>query len=139
LILIQSGLILKKLYLDNCTVQRPLDNQAQLRIRLEAESIISIIALIDAQEILLLASEISMLEALKTTESNRQEFALGIISKSQQIFQIDANTSQRALALNKKGIKTLDSLHLACAEQLQVDYFCTCDDNFYKKAKKESI
>lgn len=32
-------------------------------------------------------------------------------------------------------IKLLDALHLASAEYIQVDYFCTCDDKFFKKAK----
>jgi hypothetical protein len=27
-------------------------------------------------------------------------------------------------------------LHLASAEEIKADYFCTCDDNFLKKAKK---
>jgi hypothetical protein len=29
----------------------------------------------------------------------------------------------------------LDALHLALAEEGQVDYFCTCDDRFLKKAQ----
>ncbi|UCE06159.1 MAG: PIN domain-containing protein [bacterium] len=33
------------------------------------------------------------------------------------------------------GINPLDALHLASAEYIQVDYFCTCDDKFFKKAK----
>ena len=31
------------------------------------------------------------------------------------------------------GIKGLDALHLACAEELKVDYFVTCDDRMIRK------
>ncbi len=29
----------------------------------------------------------------------------------------------------------LDALHLASAQEMQADYFCTCDDKLLKKAK----
>jgi len=32
-------------------------------------------------------------------------------------------------------LKPLDALHLAFASASKVDYFCTCDDKFLKKAK----
>jgi len=38
----------------------------------------------------------------------------------------------------ERGIKPLDALHLASAEAAGVDYLCTCDDRFLKKAKQMS-
>lgn len=73
-----------KLYLDTCSLQRPLDDKTSLRVRLEADAI-----------------------------------------------------AQRARALNNAGIAPLDSLHLAFAEAANADFFCTCDDVFLKKAKRE--
>ena len=32
-------------------------------------------------------------------------------------------------------MKPLDALHLAFASASKVDYFCTCDDKFLRKAK----
>ena len=32
-----------------------------------------------------------------------------------------------------KGIKSLDALHLACAEASGCDYFLTCDDRIVKR------
>lgn len=34
------------------------------------------------------------------------------------------------------GIKPLDALHLALAESMNADYFCTCDDKLLRNAKK---
>jgi len=39
-----------------------------------------------------------------------------------------------AKLLNEKGVKKLDSLHVACAIVAKVDYFLTTDDGILKKA-----
>jgi predicted nucleic acid-binding protein len=41
---------------------------------------------------------------------------------------------QIAKLLNEKGVKKLDSLHVACAIVAKVDYFLTTDDGILKKA-----
>jgi len=47
------------------------------------------------------------------------------------------NNTIEALAgkLGASGLKPLDALHLAFASASEVDYFCTCDDKFLRKAK----
>ena len=42
---------------------------------------------------------------------------------------------ERARALQPEGIKPVDALHLASAVAAKADYFCTCDDQFLKRAK----
>ncbi len=39
-----------KVYLDTCSIQRPLDDQTQIRIRLEAEAVLGIISLIESRQ-----------------------------------------------------------------------------------------
>ncbi|MEM3112748.1 MAG: PIN domain-containing protein [Candidatus Anstonellales archaeon] len=41
----------------------------------------------------------------------------------------------QAKEIEKAQIKGLDALHLACAEELKVDYFLTCDDKILKRYK----
>ena len=36
----------------------------------------------------------------------------------------------------KFGIKPLDALHVALAETGNADYFCTCDDQLLRNAKR---
>jgi hypothetical protein len=38
---------------------------------------------------------------------------------------------------NQNGIRPLDALHLASAIDAGVDYYCTCDDTFLTKAKRQ--
>ena len=46
-----------KIYLDNCCLQRPLDNKSQVRVQLEAEAILAILAICEKGQIELITSE----------------------------------------------------------------------------------
>ena len=51
-----------RIYLDTCSIQRPLDTQTQTRIRLEAEAIIGVLAECEAGRLELVSSEALDLE-----------------------------------------------------------------------------
>jgi len=51
---------------------------------------------------------------------------------------LDDEIEKRAEEFVRLGIKPIDALHLSSAEKIKADYFCTCDDRFFKKAKKLS-
>jgi len=46
-----------KIYLDNCAIQRPLDDKSQIRIALEAEAVLGIISLCELKVIELISKE----------------------------------------------------------------------------------
>jgi len=46
---------------------------------------------------------------------------------------------QRSETLKEAGIKNMDAIHLACAEIFECDFFITCDDKFFKKAKRLNL
>ncbi len=50
--------------------------------------------------------------------------------------QVTSDTNVRAKQLISNGIKPLDALHLALAESVSVDYFCTCDDRLLRYARQ---
>lgn len=45
------------IYLDTCNLQRPLDDKSQLRIRLEAEAVLSVIDLVESGSLGLVSSD----------------------------------------------------------------------------------
>ncbi len=123
-------------YLDTCSLQRPLDDQTQMRIRLEAEAVLGIIALVENGGLELVSSEVLLFETRRNVDTTRREFAMEVLAKANHIVQVDNDVQTRAKELNAKGIMALDALHLAAAEAGQADYFCTCDDKLLKKAKR---
>ncbi|MCI5163817.1 MAG: hypothetical protein D3917_17745 [Candidatus Electrothrix sp. AX5] len=78
-----------KIYLDNCCIQRPLDDRSQLRIAVEGEIILNILSLIEAGKIGLLSSEISSYEAEKISNTFRREFTLKVLSERSEFIRLN--------------------------------------------------
>ncbi len=127
-----------KIYLDNCSLQRPLDDKTQIRIALEAEATLSVLALCEAGGLELIASETLLFETRKNPNVSRKEHALEMLSQAKTFVHVNEEIENRAKEFTAMGIKPLDALHLASAENAQADYFCTCDDKFLKKAKSRT-
>jgi predicted nucleic acid-binding protein len=125
----------KRIYLDNCSLQRPLDSKTQIRLVLEAEAILGILALVESNAIELVSSDVLLTEINRQPNVTRQEYALAVLSKATTSVTFNEPIEKRAKELVALGIKPLDALHLASAEQAQADYFCTCDDRLLKKAR----
>jgi predicted nucleic acid-binding protein len=125
-----------KIYLDNCAIQRPLDDKSQLRIVLEAEVILGIFSLCEKNIIEIFSSDVLFFEISNTPNITRKEYALEFLKLSSNHIDLNSQIEIRANELNKIGIKALDALHLASAEIANADLFCTCDDKFLKRIKK---
>jgi len=124
-----------KIYLDTCSLQRPLDNKSQLRILLESEAVLGILAMCDTQTVELLSSEALMFEIKRNPNLTRQQYALEALAKATSFVVLEPGVEERAKELNRLGFKPLDALHLASAEVGHADYLCTCDDRFLRRAK----
>lgn len=125
-----------KIYLDTCSLQRPLDNKTQLRVLLESEAVLGILALRDSESIELLSSEALVFEIERNPNLTRQEYALEALAKAASFVILEPDVEARARELNRLGFKPLDALHLASAEAGQADFLCTCDDRFLKRARR---
>jgi predicted nucleic acid-binding protein len=123
------------LYLDMCSLQRPLDDKTQLRIALEAEAVLGILALCEAGQAQLLSSDALEYETARNPHPLRKAHAEETLAKAVQVVRLAEESEQRAQAFQQAGLKPLDALHLACAVQVGADYFCTCDDQLLKRAR----
>jgi hypothetical protein len=124
-----------KIYLDACSLQRPLDNKSQMRVALEAEAVLGVLALCEAGDLELLSSEALVYEIERTPQLSRREYGREVLAKAKSFIQVNDSIAERARTFTTAGIKPLDALHLASAEDARADYFCTCDDRFLKKAR----
>jgi predicted nucleic acid-binding protein len=124
-----------KVYLDNCCLQRPLDDKSQLRIQLEAEAILAVLALCEQGEIDLVSSEVLEFELEKNQNPQRKTYVAEVLARAQEFVEVTNAMTQRAKELAALGFKGVDALHLAAAEVIQVDYFCSCDDQLLKRAR----
>lgn len=125
-----------KIYLDSCSLQRPFDEKSQIRISLEAEAILSIIALCESEQLELLSSEVLVFETNRISNVVRRENVFEILTLAKKVLMVNDEIENHALDLVSNGIMPIDALHLAAASQESADYFCTSDDVLLKKAKK---
>lgn len=125
-----------KVYLDLCAIQRPLDTPNQVRVMLEAEAVLGILSLCVAGLIELISSEALVYETEQNPLPIRREHGYSVLAKAKMTINVTASVKERASQFLQHSIKPLDAVHLALAEASQVDYFCTCDDQLARKAKR---
>lgn len=69
-----------KICLDMCSLQRPLDSRGQVRIAVEAEAILGILALSEVGHAELVASETLVFEAERNPHPVRKRYAFSVLS-----------------------------------------------------------
>ena len=125
-----------RLYLDNCCFNRPYDEQNMLTVRLETEAKLHIQSAIRDKQYALAWSYILDYEnAANPLEERRTE-----IQKWEALADIYAVATPAILAMMEKlvaiGIKPKDALHIACAKELDCQYFLTVDKGILRKAQR---
>ena len=123
-----------KIYLDNSCFNRPFDDQKQLRIQLETEAKLAIQERIFQKKIELAWSYIIDFE----NEANPFEQRKLVIKGWKNYASVDTDETkeiiEKAERFHQMGIKSKDSIHLACAISMRCEYFLTTDDELIKKA-----
>jgi predicted nucleic acid-binding protein len=123
------------IYLDMCCLQRPLDDKSQLRVMLEAEAVLGVLALCQSGQATFVCSDALEYEAARNPHPARKAYALNVCGKAGRLVRLSQAVEQRAQAFHQAGLKPLDALHLAFAVEAGADYFCTCDDRLLRRAR----
>ena len=124
-----------KIYLDTCSLQRPLDNKTQIRVALEGEAILGVLSLCKQGSVEIISSDALIFEAERNLNLARTEYVLAALLGAKTFITINKKVEKRARELNDSGFDPLDALHLASTEEAHADYFCTCDDKLLKRAR----
>ena len=124
-----------RIYLDTCSLQRPLDSKTQIRITLEAEAVLGVLTLCESGTVELVSSDALLFETERNPNPDRREYARAALSLAKAFILLDERVEKRAKEFSDAGLKPFDALHLASAEAAQADYFCTCDDRLLRQAK----
>jgi len=120
-----------RLYLDNCTFNRPFDDQNQLRIKLETEAKLFI-----QQGILTGLYELVWSYILEyENRQNRFDDKRNAIYEWKNIAKIHCVENDKIIEyaenLKRKNIRTKDALHIACSVFSNSDYFITTDKQLF--------
>ncbi len=117
-----------KVYLDNCSYNRPFDDQTSLKINLETQAKLQIQADIKNGKHDLVWSYIMDYEAGNNPFADRKEAILEWKKiASERVDEESPEILALAEELTNDGIKTYDALHIACAKSADCEYFITTD------------
>jgi len=125
-----------RVYLDVCCLNRPFDDQAVPRIRLEAEAVVAVLAMCESGAASLVGSIAIDQEVAHIHREDRRErvrLLCRLVSKWQGA---DDAVKEHAQVLIGKGFSAMDALHVACAKRADADVFLTTDDRLVKLGKK---
>ena len=124
-----------KIYLDNCSYNRPYDDQSQIRISLETQAKIYIQDMIKNSELELVTSYVLDYENDQNRfEEKRKSIGCFMDDYSSYYVGIKHKKYVRETAdkIMKTGVKEKDAAHIACALLAGCEYFITTDDRLLK-------
>ena len=122
-------------YLDNCALQRPLDDRSQFRVRMEAEAIEAVLRAVETGSVELLSSDVLVAEGSASPDPTRRDFVGAALGVATSRVALSTDVERNAAPFGADGMKAVDALHLASAVHGRADYFCTTDDRLLKKAR----
>ena len=121
--------------MDNCCLNRPFDNQSNLRIHLESEAIKLILEECEQNEWSLVSSQVLEFEISNTTDITRRNNLNSINKLATTFVNLSNEIKYRAKKFEVSGIQSFDALHLASAEN-NADILLSVDDKFIKKSQQ---
>ena len=130
---------MRRVYLDVCCLNRPFDTQEQDRLRLEAEAVLLILKHCEAGEWQWVTSAVVSHEVDAVPNRDRRYRLLELLKRAGQFVPLSDTTVERGEELKGMGLKAYDALHVACAEQAQVDVFLTTDDRLCRVANRNAL
>lgn len=124
-----------RVYLDNCSYNRPYDDQSQIRICLETQAKLHIQNMIRKKELELVTSYVLDYEN-SNNRSVQKKMVIDQFMKEYASFYISNSLEEKiknhAEAIMRTGVKEKDAYHVACAIIAGCRYFITTDDRLLK-------
>lgn len=124
-----------RVYLDNCSYNRPYDNQNQMRIHLETQAKLHIQDMIRQKKIELVTSYILDFENSNNRSIQKKMAIEKFMKEYAKLYVSNKNEGDIAKIADqvmRTGIKEKDAYHVACAVTAECDYLITTDDRLLK-------
>lgn len=129
-----------RIYLDNCSYNRPYDDQSQMRIYLETQAKLHIQDMIRKGDLELVTSYVLDYENDRNRSLQKKMAIERFIREYSSVYISHRNKNEigkYADDIMKTGVKEKDAYHVACAIIAQCKYFITTDDRLLKYYSEE--
>ena len=105
-----------KIYVDNCVLNRPFDDQTFERIYFETQAFLLLLKRIDENKIRIINSFAIEYEISKIRDIERELKIREFLNPAIEFFDLNSSIEQRAVELEKLGFRGIDALHISVAE-----------------------
>lgn len=129
---------MRRVYLDVCCLNRPFDDQQQDRVHLEAEAVLLILKRCESREWQWVSSAVVSYEVDNIPNRERHNRVKELLRGAKEVLPLSDSAVERGEELKGLGLKTYDALHVACAEQAQVEVLLTTDDRQVRAAARHA-
>lgn len=129
---------MRRVYLDVCCLNRPFDDQQKDRVHLEAEAVLLILKRCESEEWQWVSSAVVRYEVDNIPNTERRNRVVEILRGAYEMLPLSDSAVERGEELKRLGLKTYDALHVACAEQAQVEVLLTTDDRLVRAAARNA-
>lgn len=127
-----------RLFLDTCSLNRPWDDQGQIRVHREAESVLFLIEEALDGRIELVTSDYLVHEIMQITDQQRRDRVMALLDAASLHVQASDDLVRRAAEFASYAITGYDALHLAAAEFAACSWVVTTDDKLLKRCGRAS-
>jgi predicted nucleic acid-binding protein len=125
-----------KIYLDVSCLNRPFDDQGQVRVRLEAEAVTMILEECEIGDWQQVSSQMAKIEIAAMPDADRRARVFLQLPAEADVLELSSEIFARGKTLESYGFKAADAVHVAAAEALDADVFLSCDDRLCRLAKR---
>jgi predicted nucleic acid-binding protein len=126
-----------RVYLDNCCLERPYDDQDQDRIRMEAESVLIVMRLIGRGKLTWVGSEILICESRRIRDPEEPNERDAVLTLMDDVIMLNEPADKaRMLELIALGFDDYDASHVAAAEKGNCDVLLTTDDRLLELSRR---
>jgi predicted nucleic acid-binding protein len=125
-----------KIYLNVSCLNRPFDDQRQVRIRLESEAVALILERADQGRWAHVSSEMAVIEIDAIPDAARRARVRLLPPQKSRVHKLGEAAFRRAAELERFGFRPADAVHLAAAEDWSADVLLSCDDRLCRLAKR---
>jgi predicted nucleic acid-binding protein len=126
-------------YLDVCALNRPFDDQGQIRIRMESDAVHLILEHVRSGVLSMTVSRVHSVEIAANPDVATREHIEYLVSSLGNEVPVDSGTTQsRARELFNRGMGVADAAHVAFAEATKSD-FVTVDDRLLGQCRRLGV
>jgi hypothetical protein len=125
-----------RVHLNTGALNRPFDDLSAERVRLEAEAVGMIVAVIEGGRLELTSSDYLDFEVRQIPDPERAHRVRTILGLAASRVGIAPGVAERARSLEGVGLRGLDALHVAAAEAGDARLLITTDDRMLRRARR---